>query len=77
MPPKPKQSLDAIDNYFPDGDDFEDPFASPTNSPAQSPKTKAKRKEPDGGLGIDEEITVAKAARVPRVKLDEARYVAL
>ncbi|KAL8383458.1 hypothetical protein RB595_010586 [Gaeumannomyces hyphopodioides] len=72
MPPKAKQALDAIDNYFPDGDDFEDPFASPTNSPTQSP---AKRKEPDGGLGIDEEISVAKRARVPRVKLDETRLL--
>ena len=71
MPPKTKQ-LDAIDNYFPDGDDFEDPFASPTNSPTQSP---AKRKEPDGGLGIDEEVSVAKRARVPRVKLDETRLL--
>ncbi|EJT79956.1 chromosome segregation in meiosis protein 3 [Gaeumannomyces tritici R3-111a-1] len=72
MPPKAKQALDAIDNYLPDGDDFEDPFASPTNSPTQSP---AKRKEPDGGLGIDEEISVAKRARVPRVKLDETRLL--
>ncbi|KAI6378515.1 chromosome segregation in meiosis- protein [Pyricularia grisea] len=75
---KAKQpSIPALDNYLPDDEDFFDPFASPTNSPNQSPKTKggAKRNEPDGGLGIDEEVSVAKRARVPRVKLDETRLL--
>ncbi|TLD18562.1 hypothetical protein PspLS_10210 [Pyricularia sp. CBS 133598] len=75
---KAKQpSVPALDNYLPDDEDFFDPFASPTNSPNQSPKSKgvAKRSEPDGGLGIDEEVSVAKRARVPRVKLDETRLL--
>lgn len=61
---------DDLDNY--DVNDFsDDPFASP--EPEQSQSTK-KRKEPDSGLGIDEEISVQKRARVPNVKLDEERY---
>ncbi|POR36366.1 Chromosome segregation in meiosis protein 3 [Tolypocladium paradoxum] len=44
----------------------DDPFASP------SPK---KRKEPDSGLGIDEQVSVQKRARVPAVKLDEDRLL--
>jgi replication fork protection complex subunit Csm3/Swi3 len=61
---------DAIDNYDV-GDLSDDPFASP--SPESASK---KRKEPDSGLGIDEEVSVQKRARVPNVKLDENRYVA-
>ncbi|TLS22186.1 uncharacterized protein PpBr36_09985 [Pyricularia pennisetigena] len=72
-----RPSVPALDNYLPDDEDFFDPFASPTNSPTQSPKSKAaaKRSEPDGGLGIDKEVSVAKRARVPRVKLDETRLL--
>lgn len=58
---------DDLDDY--DVDDFsDDPFATPP--PEDSTK---KRKEPDSGLGIDEEISVQKRARVPNVKLDEER----
>ena len=58
---------DDLDNY--DVDDFsDDPFGSPP--PDESTK---KRKEPDSGLGIDEEVSVQKRARVPNVKLDEER----
>lgn len=57
----------GLDNY--DVDDFsDDPFASPP--PESSSK---KRKEPDSGLGIDEEVDVKKRARAPNVKLDEDR----
>ena len=57
---------DDLDNY--DVDDFsDDPFASPP------PEESKKRKEPDSGWGIDEEVSVQKRARVPNVKLDEER----
>ncbi|KAH7237416.1 hypothetical protein MRS44_004319 [Fusarium solani] len=59
----------GLDNY--DVDDFsDDPFASPP--PESSSK---KRKEPDSGLGIDEEVDVKKRARAPNVKLDEDRLL--
>ncbi|KAI8681960.1 Chromosome segregation in meiosis protein [Fusarium keratoplasticum] len=59
----------GLDNY--DVDDFsDDPFASPR--PESSSK---KRKEPDSGLGIDEEVDVKKRARAPNVKLDEDRLL--
>ena len=57
---------DDLDNYDV-GDLSDDPFRSP------SPPSK-KRKEPDqSGLGLDEEVSVQKRARVPNVKLDEQR----
>lgn len=63
----PPNRHDDLDNYG--IDEFDDPFASP--SPPSSPK---KRKEPASqGLGIDEEVSVQKRARVPNVKLDEER----
>ena len=63
--------LDDLDNY--DVDDFDDddnPFATPS-----PPGTSKKRKEPDSGLGIDQEVSIQKRARVPNVKLDEDRFV--
>lgn len=57
---------DDLDDY---GLDSDNPFASPP--PESSTK---KRKEPDSGLGIEEEVSVQKRARVPAVKLDEERY---
>ncbi|KAI9163700.1 hypothetical protein HJFPF1_05322 [Paramyrothecium foliicola] len=66
---RPPARHDDLDNY--NVDDFsDDPFASPT--PPGSPK---KRKEPDSGLGIDEEVSVKKRARAPAVKLDEDRLL--
>lgn len=59
---------DDIDNYH--IDEFsDDPFASP--SPPSSAK---KRKERgDDALGLNEEVSVQKRARIPNVKLDEER----
>jgi replication fork protection complex subunit Csm3/Swi3 len=57
---------DDLDNYNVN-DLSDDPFASP---PPESKSTQ-KRKEPDSGLGIEEEVEVKKRVRVPRVKLDE------
>ena len=58
---------DDLDNYFLEDDFEDDPFGSPNAN-----TDKNKRKEPEG-LGIDEEVSVQKRARVPRVKLDETR----
>ncbi|CAM1501560.1 Fc.00g035440.m01.CDS01 [Cosmosporella sp. VM-42] len=67
--PAPAARHDDLDNY--DVDDFsDDPFGSPPPDEASK-----KRKEPDSGLGIDEEVSVQKRARVPNVKLDEERLL--
>ncbi|KAM5347175.1 hypothetical protein ACJ41O_010180 [Fusarium nematophilum] len=69
MPEIDSDPMNGLENY--DVDDFsDDPFASPP--PESSTK---KRKEPDSGLGIDEEVDVKKRARVPNVKLDEERLL--
>ncbi|KAF4336934.1 replication fork protection complex subunit Csm3 Swi3 [Fusarium beomiforme] len=69
MPTLDSDPANGLDNY--DVDDFsDDPFASPPPDAA-----KKKRKEPDSGLGIDEEVDVKKRARVPTVKLDEERLL--
>ncbi|KAH6956390.1 hypothetical protein HG530_001821 [Fusarium avenaceum] len=69
MPGIESDPANGLDNY--DVDDFsDDPFASP---PPET--TSKKRKEPDSGLGIDEEVDVKKRARVPNVKLDEERLL--
>jgi replication fork protection complex subunit Csm3/Swi3 len=65
-------NFDDLDNYFMDGDMDDDPFASP--KPEDKSKSN-KRKESGDGLGIEEEVSVAKKARVPRVKLDQERYI--
>ncbi|UKZ74387.1 hypothetical protein TrVFT333_002054 [Trichoderma virens FT-333] len=61
---------DDLDDYG--LDDSDNPFASPTPPPESSTK---KRKEPDSGLGIEEEVSVQKRVRVPNVKLDEERLL--
>ncbi|TPX11332.1 uncharacterized protein E0L32_001150 [Thyridium curvatum] len=73
MAPKPSAQRrarspqqDRIDNYL--FDDV-DPFATP------EPETQSSKPKDGQGLGIEEEVTVAKRARVPRVKLDETRLL--
>ncbi|KAM0325057.1 hypothetical protein ACHAQA_007595 [Verticillium albo-atrum] len=61
--------LDDLDNY--NLSDFDDPFRSPSPAPQTAPSQKRKT----DGLGLDEEVDVAKRARVPRVKLDDARLL--
>ncbi|KAF5972089.1 replication fork protection complex subunit Csm3 Swi3 [Fusarium coicis] len=69
MPTLDSDPANGLDNY--DVDDFsDDPFASPPPEAANK-----KRKEPDSGLGIDQEVDVKKRARVPNVKLDEERLL--
>ncbi|KAJ4415367.1 chromosome segregation in meiosis- protein [Neurospora sp. IMI 360204] len=70
-----ENNTSAFVNEFLAGWDDDDPFRSP--SPEAADKNKAnskKQKEPDT-LGIDKEIDVTKKARVPRVKLDDARLL--
>ncbi|KAH6607095.1 replication fork protection complex subunit csm3 swi3 [Trichoderma cornu-damae] len=62
---------DDLDDYGHDEIMSDSPVASPT--PQQQP-TGTKRKEPDPGLGIDEEVSVKMRRRDPLVKLDEERY---
>lgn len=72
LAPTASNNLDELDNFFLDGDLDDDPFASPKGGKND---TNNKRKEPGDGLGIDEEISIAKKARVPRIKLDQDRFV--
>lgn len=65
-----KSTLDELDDFFLDGDLDDNPFASPKGHKNDSSN---KRKEPGDGLGIDEEVSIAKKARVPRIKLDQDR----
>lgn len=66
--------FDDLDNYFLEGDLDDDPFAAP--KPGDKPDFGSnKRKEPGDGLGIDEEVSVTKKVRVPRVKLDQERLL--
>ncbi|RGP58830.1 replication fork protection complex subunit csm3/swi3 [Fusarium sporotrichioides] len=69
MPTLDSDPANGLDNYDV-ADLSDDPFASPP--PEASNK---KRKEPDSGLGIDEEVDVKKRARAPNVKLDEERLL--
>ncbi|KAI1818661.1 Swi3-domain-containing protein [Poronia punctata] len=70
----PARPLADINDY--DIDD--DPFASSGDEAPKktgAPETQSKKRKDASGLGIDEEVSVAKKARVPRVKLDEARLL--
>lgn len=70
--PAPR-SLDdlGLDTY---GIDDDDPFKSPPPELRKNGDHNGiKRKGTSADLGIDEEVTVTKRARVPNVKLDEKR----
>ncbi|KAH9905406.1 Swi3-domain-containing protein [Xylariomycetidae sp. FL2044] len=60
-----------IDDY--DVDD--DVFASDNDDSAQKTDTHSKKRKDASGLGIEEEVAVAKKPRVPNVKLDENRLL--
>lgn len=77
--PRGVSDRDDLDDLF--AEDNDDPFR-----PLSPPRPKAPVKESSGftnsrnnrsaaGLGIDEEVEIAKKPRVPRVKLDEARLL--
>ncbi|CEI61220.1 hypothetical protein FVEN_g6054 [Fusarium venenatum] len=69
MPALDSDPANGLDNYDV-ADLSDDPFASPPPEAFNK-----KRKEPDSGLGIDEEVDVKKRARAPNVKLDEERLL--
>lgn len=72
--PEENNTSTFVNDYLADWDD-DDPFRSRSPEAADKNKTNSKkRKEPDT-LGIDKEIDVTKKARVPRVKLDDARLL--
>ncbi|KAI0018099.1 Swi3-domain-containing protein [Xylariomycetidae sp. FL0641] len=67
---RPSKPLNTdINNY-----DIDDPFASENEREKNASANSNKRKGANA-LGIDEEVSVAKKARVPRVKLDESRLL--
>ena len=74
-PPVPTEDLDDLFDYSIHADIFQD-----VNTDMEVPKRPTKAplgdagKEKDGGLGIDEEIKVAKK-RAPVAKLDQNRLV--
>ncbi|KAJ3954567.1 chromosome segregation in meiosis- protein [Colletotrichum tropicale] len=61
---------DDLDNYA--VEDFDDPFRTPPPDGKELGVNKRKQGE---ALGLEEEVEVNKRARVPRVKLDEARLL--
>jgi replication fork protection complex subunit Csm3/Swi3 len=67
--------FDDLFDYEVGGED--DPFSENYNVPNKAPAAKeAASKEKGGaGLGIDEEVEVARKPRAPRVKLDEHRLI--
>ncbi|KAK8102114.1 replication fork protection component Swi3-domain-containing protein [Apiospora sp. TS-2023a] len=65
---------DDLDNF--DVDDFADPFADSGDENAKGKAdTNSKKRKDASGLGIEEEVNVAKKQRVPNVKLDTPRLL--
>ncbi|KAK7917759.1 hypothetical protein PG985_011367 [Apiospora marii] len=65
---------DDLDNF--DVDDFADPFADSGDENAKGKAdTNPKKRKDASGLGIEEEVNVAKKQRVPNVKLDAPRLL--
>ncbi|KAK8070630.1 hypothetical protein PG997_010833 [Apiospora hydei] len=65
---------DDLDNF--DVDDFADPFADSGDENAKGKADSQSKKRKDAsGLGIEEEVNVAKKQRVPNVKLDTPRLL--
>lgn len=64
-----------ISDYLADWDD--EPSRSPSPKPAKKDDKGRKEKSKTDVLGIEQQIDVKKKPRVPRVKLDEARSVAI
>ena len=67
--------FDDLFDYEVGGED--DPFSENYKIPNKAPDAKetASKGKSGAGLGIDEEVEVARKPRAPRVKLDENRFV--
>lgn len=65
-----------MNNDIDDYDVDDDPFAESggEDASAQNNNAQSKKRKDATGLGIDEEVAVAKKIRAPAVKLDETRY---
>jgi len=74
QPAPPPRSLNELNNYDIDDDPFAESGdeAAKKNGPSE---TQSKKRKDASGLGIDEEVSISKKPRVPRVKLDEARLL--
>lgn len=69
------QKAPATNNDIDDYDVDDDPFADSAPEDAPQKEAPSKKRKDASGLGIDEEVAVAKKVRAPAVKLDETRYV--
>lgn len=69
----PPTNID-IDNYDVDDDPFAESGGEDAGPSAQKDNAQSKKRKDATGLGIDEEVAVAKKVRAPAVKLDETRY---
>ena len=72
---KPPPATNDFNDYLLEGDLSDNPFASPPPGAGDKSNANKRKESGGGGLGIDEEVEVKKRVTVPRVKLDEARYV--
>ncbi|KAH0430835.1 hypothetical protein CcaCcLH18_07501 [Colletotrichum camelliae] len=70
MTTKTTPEYDDLDNYA--VEDFDDPFRTP---PPEAKELSVNKRKQGEALGLEEEVEVTKRARVPRVKLDEARLL--
>lgn len=69
--------FDDLFDYEIGGED--DPFSESYKAPNKAPAAKdaASKGKSGAGLGIDEEVEVARKPRAPRVKLDENRFATM
>ncbi|KAM7217269.1 Replication Fork Protection Component Swi3 domain containing protein [Rhypophila decipiens] len=79
-PNKAPNTKDFVEDYLADWGNDEDPFRSPSpqagaGGAGASKKSNGKKRKGDDALGLEEQLDVAKKARVPRVKLDETRLL--
>ncbi|KAM7193350.1 Replication Fork Protection Component Swi3 domain containing protein [Rhypophila sp. PSN 637] len=79
-PNKAPNTKDFVEDYLADWGSDEDPFRSPSpqagaGGAGASKKSNGKKRKGDDALGLEEQLDVAKKARVPRVKLDETRLL--
>lgn len=75
--PSSPQGPPPMNNDINDYDVDDDPFAESGGedaASAQNNNAQSKKRKDATGLGIDEEVAVAKKVRAPAVKLDETRY---
>lgn len=70
---QPRQR-DDLDNLLGDDSEMQDVFDAVENGSSRDEPPRATNRQQNSGLGIDEEVTIAKK-RTPIPKLDQERYV--